>query len=203
LDTSDLMRMLEDRLLQSGFDRDPFDPDPEWRPSMEDLHEAIAESLLDNELVTEEMIRQAMEAEDWLDSELGQAVKRLAQRLADDGYIRPIGQEPSDEEASGQGYSGDTSGHTQFQLTDKAIDFLGYRTLRDLLGAAGKSSVGSHDTRFTAAGVEAVGQPKRYEFGDSLNLAVSETLKRAARHGIGRLELEEDDLYVMQSEYRS
>src|SRR5690554_1384503 len=109
LDTSDLMRMLEDRLLQSGFDRDPFDPDPEWRPSMEDLHEAIAESLLDNELVTEEMIRQAMEAEDWLDSELGQAVKRLAQRLADDGYIRPTGQEPSDEEASGQGYSGDTS----------------------------------------------------------------------------------------------
>src|SRR5690554_7972792 len=89
LDTSELMRMLQDRLLQSGFDRDPFDPDPDWRPSMEDLYEAIAESLLENELVTEEMIRQAMEAENWLDSDIGQAVKRLAQRLAEDGYIRP------------------------------------------------------------------------------------------------------------------
>ena len=203
LETSDLMRMLQDRLLQSGFDRDPFDPDPDWRPSMEDLYEAIAESLLENELVTEEMIRQAMEAENWLDSDMGQAVKRLAQRLAEDGYIRPTGQDPSDEEAKGQGYAGDASGHTEFQLTDKAIDFLGYRTLRDLLGAAGRSSVGSHDTRFTAAGVEAVDEPKRYEFGDSLNLDVSETLKRAARHGLSRLELEEDDLYVMQSEYRS
>ncbi len=203
LETSDLMRMLEDRLLQSGFDRDPFDPDPDWRPSMEDLYEAIAESLLDNDLVTEEMIRQAMDAEDWMDSELGRAVKRLAQRLSDDGYIRPVGQDPSEAQEAGQGYAGDASGQTQFQLTDKAIDFLGYRTLRDLLGAAGRSSVGSHDTRFTAAGVEAVGEPKRYEFGDSLNLDVAETLKRASRHGLGSLELEEDDLYVMQSEYRS
>src|SRR5690606_27810068 len=92
-----------------------------------------------------------------------------------------------------------------FELTDKAIDFLGYRTLRDLLGAAGSSSVGSHDTRFSTAGIEAVAEPKKYEFGDSLNLDVSESLKRAARHGLedGRLQLEEDDLYVMQSDYRS
>ncbi len=203
LDTSDLMRMLQDRLLQSGFDRDPFDPDPNWRPSMEDLYEAIAESLLENDLVTEEMIRQAMEAEDWLDSELGRAVKGLAQRLADDGFIRPRGDEPGDGERPGQGYAGDASGRSEFELTDKAIDFLGYRTLRDLLGAAGRSSVGSHDTRFTAAGVEAVGEPKRYEFGDSLNLDVAETLKHAARHGPGPLELHEEDLHVMQSEYRS
>ncbi|SRR5690554_121308 len=203
LEASDLMRMLSDRLLQSGFDRDPFDPDPDWRPTMEDLYEAIAEALIQEDLVSEEMIRQAMEAEDWLDSEMGRAVKQLAQRLADEGFIRPQGAEPGDGEAPGQGYGGEAPGRAQFQLTDKAIDFLGYRTLRDLLGAAGRSSVGSHDTRYTAAGVEAVGESKRYEFGDSLNLDVSETLKHAARHGPGRLRLEEDDLYVMQAEYRS
>src|SRR5690554_3124843 len=109
LDTSDLMRMLQDRLLQSGYDRDPFDPDPDWRPSMQDLYEAIAESLLKNDLVTEEMIRQAMEAEDWLDSELGRAVKGLAQRLADDGFIRPGGDEAGDGQPPGDGYAGDAS----------------------------------------------------------------------------------------------
>ena len=203
LDSADLMRMLSERLLQSGFDRDPFDPDPDWRPSMDDLYEAIAEALLQEDLLSDDMIQRAMEAEDWLDSEMGQVVKKLAQRLADEGFIRPDGQDPSGQESPGPGQGGEVEGRTQFQLTDKAIDFLGYRTLRDLLGAAGRSSVGSHDTRFTAAGVEATMEPKRYEFGDSLNLDVSETLKHAARHGSGRLELEEDDLFVMQSEYRS
>jgi Ca-activated chloride channel family protein len=203
LEPSDLMRMLADRLLQSGFDRDPFDPDPDWRPTMEDLYEAIAEALIQEDLVSEEMIRQAMEAEDWLDSEMGRVVKQLAKRLADEGFIRPEGTEPGEREAPGPGHGGEVPGRSQFQLTDKAIDFLGYRTLRDLLGAAGRSSVGSHDTRFTAAGVEAVGESKRYEFGDSLNLDVSETLKHAARHGLGRLRLEEEDLFVMQAEYRS
>jgi len=203
LETSDLMRMLSDRLLQSGFDRDPFDPDPDWRPTMEDLYEAIAEALIQEDLISEEMIRQAMEAEDWLDSELGQAVKQLAQRLADEGFIKPAGVEPEQAETQGRGRGGDAPGRAQFQLTDKAIDFLGYRTLRDLLGAAGRSSVGSHDTRFTSSGVEAVGESKAYEFGDSLNLDVSETLKRAARHGLGKLQLEEGDLHVMQAEYRS
>ena len=125
LDTSELMRMLSDRLLQSGFDRDPFDPDPDWRPTMQDLYEAIAESLIQEDLISEDMIRRAMEAEDWLDSEMGRLVKQLAQRLADEGFIRPEGGDPSDAEAPGPGYAGDVGGRSQFQLTDKAIDFLG------------------------------------------------------------------------------
>ena len=206
LDMADLMRMLQDRLLQSGFDRDPFDPDPDYQPSMQDLYEAITEALLDNDLISEELLQSAYEAEQWLDSELGRTVKGLAQRLADEGYIRPQGVQPGDGEQQGEGMGGGESPErSTFQLTDKAIDFLGYRTLRDLLGAAGKSSVGSHDTHFISSGVEAVSEPKRYEFGDSLNLDVSESLKHAARHGLqdGKLRLEEDDLYIMQSDYRS
>ena len=206
LDMADLMRMLQDRLLQSGFDRDPFDPDPDYKPSMQDLYEAITEALLDNDLISDELLQKAIESEDWLDSELGRSVRRLAQRLGDEGFIKAEGMDPADDQQAGSGSAaGEAAARSTFELTDKAIDFLGYRTLRDLLGAAGASSVGSHDTKFSTAGIEAVAEPKKYEFGDSLNLDVSESLKRAARHGLedGRLQLEEDDLYVMQSDYRS
>ena len=56
---------------------------------------------------------------------------------------------------------------TTFEVTDKALDFLGYRALRDLLGSLGKSSYGRHDTREQATGVETTGAPKPYEFGDT------------------------------------
>ena len=72
----------------------------------------------------------------------------------------------------------------QFNLTDKGIDFLGYKTLRKLLGSLGKSSFGSHDTPYLATGIEADGWSKPYEFGDVLNLDVNETLKNSlARTG--------------------
>ncbi|HET8986276.1 MAG TPA: VWA domain-containing protein [Trueperaceae bacterium] len=209
LDMSELMGMLQDRLLESGFNRDPWDPDPDYTPSMEELYQAIAEALLKNDLIDDAQLQDAIDSENWLDSELGKTVKRLAQRLANEGFIEPHGTRPddADRDAQGAGTNGPDQPETptSFTLTNKAIDFLGYRTLRDVLGAAGKSSVGSHDTRFTATGVEAMSEPKRYEFGDSLNLDVPESLKHAARHGLedGRLHFEEDDLHVMQSEYRS
>ena len=70
-----------------------------------------------------------------------------------------------------------------FEVTDKALDFLGYRALRDLLGSLGKSSFGRHDTREQATGVETTGAPKPYEFGDTLNLDAGEHApqRRAAR----------------------
>jgi Ca-activated chloride channel family protein len=94
----------------------------------------------------------------------------------------------------------------QFNLTDKGIDFLGYRTLRNLLGSLGKSSVGAHDTPYLATGIESDGWSKQYEFGDVLNLDVNETLKNSlARTGtIGiPIDLEYSDLMVRQAEYRS
>jgi Ca-activated chloride channel family protein len=94
----------------------------------------------------------------------------------------------------------------QFNLTDKGIDFLGYRTLRDLLGSLGKSSVGAHDTPYLATGIESDGWSKQYEFGDVLNLDVNETLKNSlARTGKIEVPLDLDygDLMVRQAEYRS
>ena len=68
-----------------------------------------------------------------------------------------------------------------FEVTDKTLDFLGYRALRDLLGSLGKSSYGRHDTREQATGVETTGAPKPYEFGDTLNLDPASTLLNAVK----------------------
>lgn len=211
LDMAELMRMLQDRLMQSGFDRNPFDPDPDYRPTMQDLYDAIAEALINNDLLDERLIELALDADDWMATELGATVRELARRLEQEGYLRPeaSGDEPSDGEphqGTGGGAGPDADpGRATFELTDKAIDFLGYRTLRDVLGGAGRSSLGSHETSYTTTGVETIGESKRYEFGDTLNLDVAATLGNAARHGLegGRLQLEEDDLQVLQSEYFS
>jgi Ca-activated chloride channel homolog len=45
-------------------------------------------------------------------------------------------------------------GQVRFELTDKALDFLGYRTLKNLLGSLGKASFGRHDTRDLSTGAE-------------------------------------------------
>ena len=93
----------------------------------------------------------------------------------------------------------------RFQVTDKGLDFLGYKTLRDLLGSLGKSSFGRHDTRELSTGVEVSGGSRQYEFGDTLNLDVNTTLSAAlAREGLTLpLNLEYSDLHVHQSEYQS
>ncbi len=55
---------------------------------------------------------------------------------------------------------GEDAGPVRFEVTDKALDFLGYRALRDLLGSIGRSSAGRHDTRHLATGVEAIAAPE-------------------------------------------
>ncbi|MDF1523980.1 MAG: VWA domain-containing protein [Trueperaceae bacterium] len=204
LDTADLMEMIQDRLLASGFDRDPWAPDPDARPTLDDLYEAIAEALLQEGLVDDALLDAAMEAEDWRQSELGRLVRSLAERLERDGYLRPgDGEDPAAPAPGGVGEARDP-GRTTFELTDKSIDFLGYRTLKDVLGASGAASVGAHETDAVTTGVETTGASRLYAFGDAMNLDVTETFKHAARRGLeGGFTLEEGDLFVQESELTS
>jgi Ca-activated chloride channel family protein len=98
-------------------------------------------------------------------------------------------------------------GPVRFEITDKSLDFLGYRALRDLLGSIGKSSIGRHDTREMATGIEASGAPKVYEFGDTMNLDASGTILNAVVReksiGKGAIEVDYEDLMVVQGEYQS
>ena len=204
LDMADLMKMLQDRLLESGFQRNPWEPDPNYQQTMQDLYEAIAEALINNDLISDDILEQAMNAENWMDSKLGEIAKEMAQRLEREGYLKP----QAGEESSGPGFEQGPSqdpGQVKFELTNKAIDFMGYRTLKEVLGGAGKSSIGAHETKFQTTGVEAIAESKPYEFGDTINLDISETFKNAAKHGLenGQLNLDYGDLQVMQSEYNS
>ena len=127
--------------------------------------------------------------------------------MAQQGYIT---RHPDpDAERSGQGAGDGTQTPMRFEVTDKGLDFLGYRALRDLLGSVGRSSLGRHDTRDLATGVEASGAPKQYAFGDTLNLDASATILNAVRR-MGpdaitgpNIDVQYADLMVAQGEYQS
>src|SRR5258708_3077215 len=145
----------------------------------------------------EDSMEEVMEQVEGMSPEqLEQLVENLVQKLADEGHI-------SVEQGS-QGRNG-AQGQTRFEITDKSLDFLGYKTLKDLLGALGKSSFGRHDTRDLATGIESSGASRQWEFGDVMNLDIAATLFSAVqREGVKvPLNLEYSDLYVHQGEYQS
>jgi Ca-activated chloride channel family protein len=209
LDLSDLIDELSDYLLDSGFDRFQFSELSER--TMQSLREALLKALLQQGTITREDIERLMgDAESFEDSELRKLLDRLIQRMQDEGFIRISPPDPEltaagDPDAEGPGEVGMPRGGVKFELTDKSIDFLGFKALRGLLGGLGKSSFGQHETKELATGVEVVGSSKAYEFGDTLNLDVSRTLLSAVgRNGVGvPIDLSYPDLHVHQSEYRS
>jgi Ca-activated chloride channel family protein len=194
----DLLRALSDFFLQSGFDN-PYMQFSEWNHNtLEELKRAIEQALENGEFFDQEraeQIRQKLES--MSQEELDQLLNRLVQKLVDEGYI--------DTEQPQSGGRGKGDARVEVKVTDKSIDFLGFKTLKDLLGSLGRSSFGAHDTRDMATGVEASGAAKKYEFGDTMNLDIGQTLFTAMqREGVTLpLNLEYDDLHVHQSEYQS
>jgi uncharacterized protein with von Willebrand factor type A (vWA) domain len=197
VDLEDLMQALSDFLLDSGF-QDPFSPFSNLDDSMESLREAIRQALESGELLDEDAQEQFEKLEE---PQVEELIDKIIQRMKDEAYLN------AEEPSEGQGQSGDGEGEARFEVTDKAMDFLGYKALRDLLGPLGKSSLGRHDTRHEAAGVETNGSSKPYEFGDTLNLDITATLTsvfaREGMDGSGKLNLEYSDLHVQQADYQS
>jgi Ca-activated chloride channel family protein len=202
VDLDDLMQALSDFLLDSGF-QDPLSrfQNLDGEQTMENLREAIRQALDSGELFDEE----TQETYDALENDqVEELIDQIIQKMQEQNMINA--EQPED----GQGENGDGNGQARFEVTDKAMDFLGYKALRDLLGPLGKSSLGRHDTRHEAAGVETNGSSKPYEFGDTLNLDITATLSNVfAREGTdfaahaGRINLEYSDLEVQQADYRS
>lgn len=196
ISSEDLLKALSDFMLRSGFDN-PYDPTPGRKLTFDELKRAIEDALFNESLFDEDRIEQLREMlQRMSQEELDQMVQRLADQLVNEGYLQ----------MQGEGHTGDGEGaETTVDVTDKSIDLLGFKTLKDLLGSLGKASFGAHDTRDMATGVETSGASKTYEFGDTLNLDISATLFSAMqRDGVQLpLQLEYSDLHVHQSEYRS
>ncbi len=204
IDSEALLRALSDYFLQSGFNSQYLHFN-EWNPhNLEELQRAIREALERGELFPDEQMQQMLEQlASMSDEQMQQLLDRLVQKLVDDGHVTFT--DPTAQ--TGQGQAGEEAppSKVHFEITDKSLDFLGFKTLKDLLGSLGKSSFGRHDTRDLATGIESSGSIKQYEFGDTLNLNITETLRSAIRRqGFTMpLDLEYSDLQVNQSEYQS
>jgi Ca-activated chloride channel family protein len=211
LGLEDLLGELTDNLLQSGFGQPAWETVEEQGPErdLQELYQAILEALAERGHILPEALQE------WLDGEetettrqLEEMLRSLTRRLAREGYIAWPEEDSGRLERNPRGFMGGLGterGQPRFSLTDKAVDFLGYRALRDLLGSLGRSSFGRHDTRELATGVEASESPKTYEFGDTLNLDIPGTLLSAIRREGLRVPIGLDypDLLVHQSEYQS
>jgi Ca-activated chloride channel homolog len=197
LDLEELVGGLSDFLLQSGFDMEGGEWDED---SLQALHDAILDALMKRGLLSDEEMQQLMGDEESLDRFLQKVVERLVR----EGYLKTTEGQPFHDPTRGGGH-GPEGPPIKFELTEKGVDFLGYKTLKDLLGSLGKSSIGRHDTRDLATGVESSGPSKEYEFGDTLNLDVSGTLLSAvAREGLKvPIDVDYRDLLVHQTEYQS
>jgi Ca-activated chloride channel family protein len=228
IDFESLVQHLSDLLLSSGFNN-PWDPQSDEDRSMQALHDAILDALLNGGALSEDMLNQLLsdatepgrdgeEGREERRSQIEQLVQQIIERLTEQGYISVTGKPESrqPEGPSGEG----PAGESRFEVTDKALDFLGYRALRDLLGSLGRSSVGRHETRELATGVEAGGPPCVYEFGDTLNFDASATVlnavrRRMAEHAPGRpaawgpgasgagIDVASEDLMITQGDYQS
>ena len=219
LDLEDLLSKLSDLLLSSGFSDADGDRAVDEQ-SLQALHDAILEALLTGDLLPQELINQLLE-ERSDSSRLDRLIQQLIEQLESRGFITtsPESQaqrDPRDVSSAGGGLGPDAP-QARFEVTDKALDFLGYRALRDLLGSLGKSSFGRHDTRDLSTGIETTAAPKPYEFGDALNLDPSGTILNAVRRearATGReggehpdaepiIDVQYEDLMVAQGEYQS
>ncbi|HET8549283.1 MAG TPA: VWA domain-containing protein [Bryobacteraceae bacterium] len=198
ISSEDLLNALADFFLQSGFGYDRYQFSELNQQTLEALREAIERAIREGRVFDDDArARQlAQQLENISAEELERLIERLVQKLADEGYINT---DP------GKAGKGDQQRDVKVEITDKSIDFLGFKTLKDLLGSLGKSSFGAHDTRDMATGIEASGASRQYEFGETLNLDVSETLFRALKRDGVKLPIEIDypDLHVHQAEYQS
>ena len=229
LDLEDLVSKLSDLLLSSGFSN-PYSSDDNDR-TMQALHDAILDALFNGGVLPDETIERLLgdpADADQADarSKLEELIQQIIERMTREGYISmPPDLDAERERRQGRGHIGparDEPAPATFQVTDKALDFLGYRALRDLLGSLGKSSFGRHDTREQATGVETTGATKPYEFGDTLNLDATGTLLNAVQReararlegalaveaepgpaGPMRIHVTHEDLMVTQGEYQS
>ena len=211
IDLQELVQRLADFLLQSGFETQFYgvrEMDP--ARTMDQVRAAILRALQEGQLLPEGMNDELLsDSALQQDEHLRRLVDRLIERLSEEGYISPqsaqVTPAPTESALASGGSSRSGPTVTRFEIADKTLDFLGFKTLKDLLGSLGRSSAGRHDTRDLATGIESGGSSRRYEFGDILNLDVSATLFSAVRReGVGvPIALDYPDLMVHQSEFQS
>jgi Ca-activated chloride channel homolog len=214
MDLEDLMQQLSDYLLDSGF-QNPLSRFQELNGehTLDNLREALRLALESGDF--EQQIREKLD-QIAAEGEIEKLIEQLLDRMEQQDYIRIDNPPDPDTDPSrmsnSPGEVGEGESSARFEVTDKSLDFLGYKTLQDLLGSLGRSSAGRHDTPHQATGVETNGSTRPYEFGDTMNLDANATLaaamvaQAANSEGDGvtwPIEVDYPHLHVQQSDYQS
>jgi Ca-activated chloride channel homolog len=199
----DLLSALSDYMLESGFQSDSMYFQQLDEHSLDALRQAIQQALEMGDFLDDEM-RERLEQMQ-ADGTMDELIERLIERMQQEELISVDQPHDPARQSTTPGQTGEAQTNARFEITDKSLDFLGFKTLRDLLGSLGRSSFGRHDTRDLATGIESSGASKPYEFGDTMNLDITETLSAAIqREGLHLpLNIEYSDLQVHQCEYQS
>ena len=214
IDLGDLMDSLSNQMLDSGYNDDYWWTRQRNQPddSLDALRQAILQSLLEQDILSAQDVERMLADNDgkFKGSLLEELINQLIERLVEEGYLNLKEIPPEQRREMRNGEGGGEIGEPmppdiKFEVTEKGLDFLGYKTLQKLLGSLGKSSAGRHETPHLNTGVEAALSSKQYEFGDTINLDVNATLLSAiTREGLSvPLNLEYKDLHVHQQDYQS
>ncbi|RYD83501.1 MAG: VWA domain-containing protein [Sphingobacteriales bacterium] len=135
------------------------------------------------------------EALDWM-NQLDKQYK-----LTDDKY----GMGDFIDELYQKGYIKDGEGGGNVVPTAKTEQTIRKQSLDEIFGKLKKAGKGSHKTSFSGVGDETSADRRQFQFGDAPeNIAMTDSLRNAQiNHGIGDLRLTEDDLEVMETEYKT
>lgn len=109
------------------------------------------------------------------------------------------------EDLKRNGYITEEGPKGEFRLKAKSEQNIRQSALEEIFGRLKKSKSGEHNTHHSGRGDEQTTERRNYEFGDTLEqISVTDSLRNAQiNHGVDNFFLTEDDLEVMESEYKA
>jgi len=138
IDLQELMNRLSDFFLQSGFES-PYgiyemDMEKSREQHMDQLRQAILRALEEGDLVPQELMDKLRENPDLSQNqELRELIDQIIQRMEEEGYITQQQSArvtpPPLQTPGGQVGQDQPNVEARFEITDKALDFLGFKTL--------------------------------------------------------------------------
>lgn len=104
-----------------------------------------------------------------------------------------------------KGYLTEKAGSGEFEVTDKAGQQIRRSALEEIFGKLKKSGKGQHKTNISGIGDETGTDRRPFEFGDALQqIAMTDSIRNAQiNHGFGDFMLTEEDLEVVETEYKT
>src|SRR5881398_147942 len=124
----DLLGALSDYLLQSGFQNYIYDDLLQSEQTLEDLRRAIEQALLEGDLLDEEMRERLRQMQ--MDGSLDELIEQVMERMQQEDYISVDEPHHPSPQSSVGGQTGQAQ-QAKFEITDKSLDFLGFKSLRN------------------------------------------------------------------------